>query len=97
MPLKNPKAKGSRNERKTMRWLEDTYGCLCMKSGGSLGMWDVIGIGPLGTYLVQVKSNRWPGKAEMEKLQWFHRNDKIFKLVHRWDDRASEPQVRWIV
>ena len=41
----NHKAKGSRAERRAIRILE-AAGYLCTKAGGSLGLFDVIAIGP---------------------------------------------------
>ena len=55
--LKNAKAKGSRQERRSMALLE-AAGYSCVKSGGSLGEWDVVALGPQGVVLVQVKSNQ---------------------------------------
>jgi Holliday junction resolvase len=56
MSLKNSKAKGSRNERKTTRLLESA-GYLCIKAGASLGVFEVIGISHSDFIAVQVKSN----------------------------------------
>jgi Holliday junction resolvase len=93
MSLKNSKAKGSRNERRTMALLE-TAGYRCAKSGGSLGAWDVIGIGSTDFVVVQVKSNAWPGSAEMETLKGFAVPSNTKRLVHRWRDRKQKPDVR---
>lgn len=51
----NTKAKGSRAERKAIRLLE-AAGYVCTKAGGSLGLFDVIAIGPHDVRCVQVKS-----------------------------------------
>ena len=51
----NAKAKGTRAERRAMRLLE-AAGYSCTKAGGSLGLFDVIAIGPRDVRLVQVKS-----------------------------------------
>jgi Holliday junction resolvase len=48
------KRKGSRAERKAVKLLE-ADGYLCTKAGGSLGVFDVIGIGPTDVRCVQVK------------------------------------------
>ena len=89
----NAKAKGSKNERKSIRLLE-AAGYSCMKAGASLGVFDVIGIGSLTIVLLQVKSNRWPGEAEMEALKLFAAPPNAHKWVHRWDDYARSPKVR---
>lgn len=91
--IKNCKAKGSRNERRTMALLE-TAGYVCTKAGASLGAWDVIAIGSNDIVLVQVKSNQWPGSVEMEILQAFRVPSNCKKLVHRWRDRQRVPDVR---
>lgn len=70
----NAKAKGARCERKVKKLMEDA-GWSVTKSGGSLGLWDLIGVKPHGDILVvQVKSNRRPGKKEMRLLQMFANN-----------------------
>ena len=89
----NTKAKGSKNERKTIALLEAS-GYQCTKSGGSLGVWDVIGISAFDFVLVQCKSNQWPSPAEMETLEEFPAPVNAKKLVHRWDDRARKPRVK---
>lgn len=74
--------------------LLEAAGYRCVRSGGSLGEWDVVGIGPLGVVLVQVKSNAWPGLLEMgalrESCPWPH----VTRLVHRWRNYARTPDVR---
>lgn len=91
--MKNTKRKGSRNERRTIRLLEGA-GYVCTKAGGSLGVWDVIAIGPTDIVLVQVKSNAWPGSVEMEALRLFRAPPNARKLVHRWRDRQRMPDTR---
>ena len=91
----NAKAKGSRNERKTIKLLEAT-GYACMKAGASLGVFDVIGISSADMVCVQVKSNRWPSSAEMETIALFPVPPNCRKLVHVWLDRQATPKVREI-
>lgn len=91
--LKNAKAKGSRNELRTMKLLEES-GYVCTKAGGSLGAWDLCGIGPVDVVLVQVKSNRWPPKQEMETMRKFVIPPNVRKLVVRWRDYQKLPDVR---
>jgi Holliday junction resolvase len=91
--LKNAKAKGSRNERRTMALLE-AAGYVCTKAGGSLGIFDVIGISTQDTVCVQVKSNAWPGTLEMEALKNFQGHERCRVIVHRWRDRQRMPDVR---
>lgn len=93
MSVKNCKAKGTRNEHKSIRLLE-AAGYACMRAGASLGVFDVICVGANDIVMVQCKSNRWAGLAEMETLKEFKCPPNAKKLVHRWDDRARLPKVR---
>lgn len=87
------KRKGTRNEYKSM--LRDTAaGALCVRAGGSLGVFDYIALYPDFVRLVQVKSNRWPGAAEMEALHAFSAPHYGRKIIERWNDYAREPLVR---
>ena len=47
------KAKGSRAERKAIKFLE-ADGYVCTKAGGSLGVFDVIALGPNAVRCLQV-------------------------------------------
>ena len=92
--LKNAKAKGTRNEHKSIRLLE-ACGYQCTRAAGSLGAWDLVAIGPMDVVLCQVKSNEWPGRVEMGIMQDFIIPPiGVRKLVHRWRDRARTPDVR---
>jgi Holliday junction resolvase len=87
------KRKGTRNEHRTIRLLE-AAGYQCIRAGASLGVWDVIAIGPHDIVLVQVKTNRWPGSVEMEAMKLFVAPPNARKVVHRWNDRARLPVLR---
>lgn len=71
----NTKAKGNRRERQAKKSLEE-QGYLVTKAGGSLGIWDLVGLKVEGlardgyyvACCIQVKSNRMPGKEEMKRL-----------------------------
>ena len=89
----NAKAKGNRNERRSMTLLE-AAGYSCTRSAGSLGVFDVIGISGTDFVLVQVKTNEWPRSAEMEGISLFTAPPNARKLVHRWRDRQRTPDVR---
>lgn len=89
----NSKAKGNRNERRTMKLLE-AAGYSCTRAAASLGVFDVIAISATDIVLVQVKSNEWPRSAEMETLKLFTAPPNARKLVHRWRDHQSTPDVR---
>ena len=88
----NCKAKGTRLEHKTMRVLE-AAGYKCCRSAASLGEWDVIGVGPLGVRLVQVKANRRPGSVELEALNSFEAPDNCTREIWVWKDRARAPII----
>ena len=91
----NCKAKGSRNERKTIRLLE-AAGYACTKAAASLGVFDIIAIGHADMVCVQVKSNNWPRSAEMALIEAFPCPLNVRKVVHRWRDRARVPDMREI-
>lgn len=89
----NSKAKGSRNEHRSIALLE-AAGYRCSRSAASLGVWDIVGIGPTDVVLCQVKTRDWPGAVEMEQLREFRCPPNAKKLVHRWRDRARLPDVK---
>ncbi len=89
----NAKAKGTRNEHRSMALLE-AAGYATTRAAASLGVWDIIGIGPTDVVLCQVKTRDWPGAMEMELLRTFRCPPNAKKLIHRWRDRARLPDVR---
>jgi Holliday junction resolvase-like predicted endonuclease len=90
--LKNPKQKGARNERRSIALLE-LAGYRCLKSGGSLGEFDVVGIGTKDVVLVQVKSNHAPRALERASLIEFRVPCNVRKFCHIWHDRKRTPDV----
>lgn len=105
MKLKNPKAKGSRNERRMRDWLE-ARGYSVTKAGGSLGCWDLIGhlrLPPIESVIrapiamVQVKSRKPPGPAERRRMEDYaatHRNDCVSYWIAYWKPHARQPTLR---
>lgn len=89
----NAKAKGNRNEHKSMAMLEK-QGYKCTRAAASLGAFDIIAVGADDVLLVQVKSNEWPRTKEMETIRAFVCPLNCYKIVHRWRDRVSEPDTR---
>jgi hypothetical protein len=89
----NAKAKGTRNEHRSMALLE-AVGYRCTRAAASLGAWDIIGIGATDVVLVQVKTRDWPGSAEMGTLTLFPCPPHCRKLIHRWRDREQVPDLR---
>lgn len=86
MRLKNTKQKGSRNERRS-RDLYLKLGWYVTKAAASLGIWDLVCLGPDECHLIQVKSNRNPPKHEMVELNGFVAPKYAKKLLHVWIDR----------
>lgn len=93
--IRNAKAKGTRNEHRSIKLLE-AAGYTCMRAGASLGAWDIIGIGSQDIVLCQVKTRDYPGTVEMETLKNFVAPANARKLVHRWRDYQRMPDVREI-
>jgi len=93
MSASNRKAKGTRNEHRSMRLLE-AAGYACTRAAASLGAWDIIAIGSADVVLVQVKTRDWPGSVELETLRLFSAPANARKLIHRWRDRQRLPDVR---
>ena len=89
----NGKAKGTRNEHRSIRLLE-AAGYACTRAAASLGAWDIVGIGSTDIVLCQAKTRDWPGAAEMKALKLFRAPENCRKLVHRWRDRERMPDVR---
>jgi Holliday junction resolvase len=88
----NSKAKGSRNEHRSMAVLE-AAGYACTRAAASLGAWDIIAIDSMDVVLGQVKTRDWSGAAEMQTLAVFRAPENCRKLVHRWRDRYRIPDV----
>lgn len=91
----NAKAKGTRNEHRSMALLE-AAGYSCTRAAASLGIFDIVAIGPTDVVLVQCKSNDWPGMVEMETMRNFPTPPLCKQLIHRWRDRQRTPDVRII-
>ena len=89
----NCKRKGTKNEHKSMRLLE-AAGYSCTRAAASLGVFDIIGVSSTDVVLVQVKSNEWPRSVEMEAITAFSAPANCRKLIHRWRDRQSLPDVK---
>ena len=92
----NTKRKGSRNELRTKKLLEST-GYKGVKSGGSLGEFDLVMLGPGSCRLIQVESNRRPPPAEREAIAEFpiKTGDQltVSKEIWVWKDRMKEPLI----
>lgn len=93
MTLKNSKAKGSRNERRS-RDIFRAAGYYVTRAGASLGEWDLVALGPHGVILCQVKTRDWPGALEMGALRESCPWPYVTRLVHRYRDGVRQPDVR---
>lgn len=91
----NCKAKGARNEHKTIRLLE-TCGYRCTRAAASLGVFDIIAIRKDKILLVQVKSNCWPSREEMRAITGFACPPNAEKVIYRWRDRERVPDIKTI-
>src|SRR5262249_8366165 len=87
------KRKGSRNEHRSMAVLE-AAGYRCTRAAGSLGEFDIIGIGGSDVVLCQVKSRDWPGSLERRILEKFPVPPNARKILHRWRDRQRLPEIQ---
>lgn len=87
------KRKGARNEHRSIALLEAS-GYRCTRAAGSLGAWDIIGIGSTDIVLCQVKTRDWPGQVEMETLRAFPAPHNARKIIHRWRSRQRMPDVK---
>lgn len=90
----NSKAKGARRERQARTLLYKWGALRVVKSGASLGEFDLLALFPGELICVQVKANRWPGQEEMARLKDFPRLSYLKKLVLRDRDGVGEPDVR---
>lgn len=92
----NCKRKGTAAEHRAIRLLEAS-GFLCSRSAGSLGLFDVVGVGPLGVRLVQVKSGtaRLSG-VEREAITQLRVPANTTKEYWRFLPRATAPVIEVI-
>lgn len=93
MPLKNPKAKGSRNERRTRDYYLERGATHVIKAAGSLGMLDLVAFKDDECLLIQVKSNRPPSRKEMETLRTLVPPPYCRKYLVVWKDYQREPII----
>jgi Holliday junction resolvase len=86
------KRKGSRNEHKAMRILEDA-GYHTTRAAGSLGLFDIVAINRLGIRLIQVKSNRNASPVEREQIALFDKlPSNATKEIWRFEDYVRAPK-----
>ena len=66
----NTAAKGRKQEHRSKALLE-SVGYRVTRAAGSMGEWDLVGIGPTDVVLVQVRTRDWPGPLERGALAEF--------------------------
>jgi Holliday junction resolvase len=89
----NTKAKGSRAERRAMRILEAAGYC-CTKAGASLGLFDVVAIGPVDVRLVQVKSGgEYLSAIGREQIRALTVPANVSREAWRFPDRCRAPLI----
>lgn len=87
------KRKGSRAELRCIRILEAAGYC-CTKAGGSLGIFDVIALGPKDIRAIQVKAGtaRLSG-VEREAIGLLTLPSNVSKEYWRFPDYCREPLI----
>jgi Holliday junction resolvase len=89
----NTKAKGSRAERRAMKILE-AAGYICTRAGVSLGLFDVIAIGPTDVRLVQVKAGtKYLSMVEREQIAALSVPANVSRECWRFPDRCRTPLI----
>lgn len=88
--MPNMGAKGRRNEYRTIAWLK-AQGYETMRAAGSKGLWDVHAWNARGSLYIQVKSNEWPGAAELRRMSESALPPGAKGVIHRWNDGARAP------
>jgi len=83
----NKQNKGSRNERRAKKELEQD-GYYVSKAGGSLGLWDLVCFDMSHLRLIQVKTN-YCRVAEREQLKEFEAPDFAVKELWVYKDRVA--------
>jgi Holliday junction resolvase len=87
------KAKGSRSERKAVKLLE-ARGYACTKAGGSLGLFDIIALGPSDVRCVQVKSGTARlSRGEREAIEALQVPASVSKEYWLFRDYARAPVI----
>ncbi len=89
----NTKGKGTRAERRAIRILE-AAGYVCTKAGGSLGLFDVVAIGPADIRCIQVKAGtaRLSG-VEREAILALTVPGNVSRESWRFPDRCRAPLI----
>ena len=87
----NRGAKGGRIERRAKKMLE-AKGYTVVKSGGSLGLFDLVAWDTVVMRFIQVKSGRPPGPRERQRLKYATATIPKCGIVETWTFRDGDPQ-----
>lgn len=89
----NGKAKGSRAERRAMR-IREAAGYVCTRASPSLGLFDVVAVGPNDVRLVQVKAGgKYLSAVEREQIVALAVPANVSRECWRFPDRARAPVI----
>lgn len=89
----NAKRKGTRAEHRAIRILE-AAGYVCTRASASLGLFDVVAIGPADVRLVQVKSGtKYLSAVEREAIAALRVAPNVTRECWRFPDRARVPVI----
>ncbi len=89
----NAKAKGTRAEHRTMRLLE-AAGYVCTRASASLGLFDVIAVGPADVRLVQVKAgSKYLSRDERAQILALSVPANVSRECWRFPNRCQEPLI----
>ncbi len=89
----NSKRKGTRAEHRAIHILE-ADGYVCTRAGGSLGLFDVIAVGPRDVRLLQVKcGGAYLSATEREQIQQLAVPSNVSRECWRFPDRHPTPVI----
>jgi Holliday junction resolvase len=89
----NAKRKGTRAEHRAMRILA-AAGYSCLRSGASLGMFDVLALNGTGIRCVQVKSGgAYCSAVEREQIALVDLPPNATREIWRFPDRCRQPVI----
>lgn len=89
----NGKRKGTRAEHRAMRILE-AAGYVCTRASASLGLFDVIAVGPSDVRLIQVKAGtKYLSGVEREQIVALPVPRNVTRECWRFPDRCRTPLI----
>jgi Holliday junction resolvase len=89
----NAKRKGTRAEHRAMRILE-AAGYVCTRASASLGLFDVIAVGPADVRLIQVKAGtKYLSAIEREQIGALVVPANVSRECWRFPDRCALPTI----